>query len=88
MPWILEESDDCGVHWHRADLTQCYFHPRVALLEALEIIQDEWRPPEHALRQLTHALEVESVAYFWHRAIRVVRVDLAARSPVAGPHRP
>ncbi|HEU5159202.1 MAG TPA: hypothetical protein VFU43_19555 [Streptosporangiaceae bacterium] len=77
MPWHIEESDDCGVSWRRAELTCCYYHPRVAMLEALEIIQDEWRPPEHSLRQLVHALQGESVAHFWHKAIRVVRADAA-----------
>lgn len=87
MPWILEETDDCGVTWRRAELTYCYYHPRVAMLEALEIIQDEWRPPAHSLRQLTHALHDESVAYFWERGIRIVRVDHAARHPATGgPH--
>jgi hypothetical protein len=41
--------------------------------EALEIIRDEWRPPGHSWRQLVHALERESVAYYWERGIRVVR---------------
>ncbi|HEU5155547.1 MAG TPA: hypothetical protein VFU43_01000 [Streptosporangiaceae bacterium] len=79
MFWIIEESGDCGVHWRRAEHTSAYRHPRVAMLEALEIIKDEWRPPEHAMRQFVHALQDESVAYFWHRAVRVVRVDDAAR---------
>lgn len=73
MPWVIEESDDCGVHWRRAELTYCYWHPRVAMLEAFEIIKDEWRPSEHALRQLVHALETESVAHYWERGIRIVR---------------
>ena len=80
MPWHIEESDDCGVHWRRAELTCCYFHPRVAMLEALEIIQDEWRPPEHAWRQLVHALLDESVAHYWQKAIRVVRLDKTAKA--------
>jgi hypothetical protein len=37
MLWVIEESDDCGVHWQRAELTYCYWHPRIAMLEALEI---------------------------------------------------
>ena len=73
MPWVIEESDDCGVHWQRAELTYCYWHPRVAMLEALEIIKDEWRPPEKSLRQLISALESESVAHYWEKAIRIVR---------------
>jgi hypothetical protein len=80
MLWHIEESDDCGVHWRRAELTYCHFHPRVAMLEALEIIKDEWQPPEHAWRQLVHALQGESVAYFWQKGIRVVRVDGASRA--------
>ena len=63
MPWLIEETDDCGVHWRRAELTCCYYHPRVAMLEALEIIKDEWRPPERSLRQLVHALQGESVTF-------------------------
>jgi hypothetical protein len=73
MPWVIEESDDCGVRWRRAELTAWYWHPRVAMREALEIIRDEWRPPGHSWRQLVHALERESVAYYWERGIRVVR---------------
>lgn len=82
MVWVVEESGDCGVNWRRAELTDRYWHPRVAMLEALEIIKDEWRPPEHALRQLIHALQGESVAYYWHLGIRIVRVGHAARSAV------
>jgi hypothetical protein len=74
MPWIIEESGDCGVHWHRADVTGYYLHPRVALLEALAIIEDEWRPPPCALHELTAALQEDSVAYYWQHAIRIVRV--------------
>jgi hypothetical protein len=81
MVWVIEESDDCGVHWRRAGLTYRYFHPRVAVLEALEIIKDEWRPPQRSLCQLIDALQGESVAYYWHLAIRIVRVDRAARYP-------
>ena len=81
MVWVVEESDDCGVNWWRAEETYRYFHPRVAMLEALEIIKDEWRPPEHSLRQLIHALQGESVAYYWHQAIRVVRMDHSAHYP-------
>jgi hypothetical protein len=73
MAWVLEESDDCGVHWRRAELTHCYHHPRVAMLEAAEIIKDEWRPPEHVLRELVQALVGESVAHYWEKAIRIVR---------------
>ncbi|HZB30445.1 MAG TPA: hypothetical protein VE465_09795 [Streptosporangiaceae bacterium] len=77
MLWIIEESDNCGVRWRRAELTYCYRHPRIAMLEALEIVKDEWRPPEHSLRQLVYALQYESVAHFWDEAIRVVRIDRA-----------
>jgi hypothetical protein len=79
MLWIIEETQDCGVRWRRAELTFCYPHPRVALREALEIIRDEWQPPEHSWRQLAHALEKELVAYYWALGIRVVRADYAAR---------
>jgi hypothetical protein len=79
--WVVEESDDCGVHWRRAELTDCYRHPRMAIREAVEIIKDEWRPAEHSLRQLIHALQGESVAYYWEKAIRVVWVDDVARYP-------
>jgi hypothetical protein len=61
MVYVVEESDDCGVHWRRAQLTECYFHPRIAMLEALEIIKDKWRPPDHSLRQLVHALLLAQV---------------------------
>lgn len=83
MLWILEETADCGVHWQRAELTYCYWHPRAAMLEAVEIIKDEWRPPEHALRQLVHALRGESVAFYWERGIRVVRADHTVRGQAA-----
>jgi hypothetical protein len=73
MPWQIEESDDCGVSWRHAELTDCYWHPRVALLEALAIIEDEWRPPACALRELATALTEESTAHFWTKAIRIVR---------------
>jgi hypothetical protein len=73
MPWVIEESADCGVHWQRAVLTKCYLYPQIAKQEAFEIIRDEWRPPEHSLRQLALALEGESVAYYWERGIRVAR---------------
>jgi hypothetical protein len=79
MPWLIEESDDCGVHWRRAELTDCYWHPRVALLEALAIIEDEWRPPRRALRELTVALGEESTAHFWEKAIRVVPASVSGR---------
>ena len=73
MAWIIEESVDCGVHWQQATLTRRYLHPRVAMLEALEIIKDEWGPPPHALHEPTSALQDESVAYYWEKAIRVTR---------------
>jgi hypothetical protein len=73
MPWIIEETDDCGMNWRRAELTYRYWHPRVAMLEALEIIKDEWRPPAPAFEQLISALENESVARYWDRGIRIVR---------------
>jgi hypothetical protein len=79
--WVVEESDDCGVRWRRAELTYRFFHPKVAMLEALEIITDEWRPPEHSLRRLIDALQGESVAYYWNQAIRVVREDRSAHYP-------
>jgi hypothetical protein len=82
MPWLIEESDDCGVHWRRAELTDCYWHPRVAMLEALAIIEDEWRPPRRALRELTTALNEEATAHFWEKAIRIVRASAGA----AGAH--
>jgi hypothetical protein len=88
MLYLIEESDDCGVHWQRAELTYCYYHPRVAMLEALEIIRDEWRPPEHAWRQLVHALQGESVAYYWHNGIRIVRTGHAAHRPTTGRPQP
>jgi hypothetical protein len=59
MLWIIEESENCGVHWRRAELTGCYPHPQVAMLEALAIIEDEWRPPRLALQELTAALQHE-----------------------------
>ncbi|HEX6469727.1 MAG TPA: hypothetical protein VF069_11580 [Streptosporangiaceae bacterium] len=73
MPWIIQESEDCGVHWRRADVTGCYWHPRVAVLEAVAIIEDEWRPPPGAMHELTAALNEDFVAHYWHNAIRVVR---------------
>jgi hypothetical protein len=73
MPWVIEESDDCGVQWRHAELTLCYWHPRVAVLDALAIVQDEWRPPVAALRELGLALTEELVAYYWTKAIRVRR---------------
>jgi hypothetical protein len=73
MPWIIEETDDCGVRWRRAELTYCYPHPRAALVEALAIIEDEWRPPMQAFEQLKFALEHESVAHYWDHGIRIVR---------------
>jgi hypothetical protein len=47
--------------------------PASARRDARKIIKDEWRPPEHSLRQLVHALERESIADYWEKAIRVVR---------------
>jgi hypothetical protein len=82
MVWVIEESADCGIHWQRAELTSPYFHPRVALLEALEIIRDEWRPPENSLRELVCALEKESVAYYWEKAIRIVRSVHRGEEPI------
>ncbi|HEU5156992.1 MAG TPA: hypothetical protein VFU43_08350 [Streptosporangiaceae bacterium] len=82
MLWVIEETRDCGVHWRRAEYTACYRHPRVAVLEAMEIIRDEWRPSEHSWRQLVHALERERVAYYWERGIRIVRPG-DHRSPIA-----
>ena len=73
MTWIIEESDDCGIHWCRAAATGYFFHPRVAILEAMAIIEDEWRPPQRAYEELTSALHEESVAYYWQKAIRIVR---------------
>jgi hypothetical protein len=73
MLWVIQESDDCGVRWRRAELTDRYLHPGVALLEALAIIEDEWRPPARAMRELRFALEHESVTYFWEKGIRIVR---------------
>ena len=74
MLWIIQETDDCGVHWRRAELTYCYPHPRIATAEALEIVIDDWQPPVHSLRQLCHALQNELVAFYWHKGIRVVRI--------------
>lgn len=73
MPFIIEESDDCGLHWRRAALTGRYPHPRIAMLEALAIIEDEWHPPRRAFQELTTALQDELIAHFWEKAIRVVR---------------
>ncbi|HEU5158986.1 MAG TPA: hypothetical protein VFU43_18465 [Streptosporangiaceae bacterium] len=61
------------MHWQRAELTYCYWHPRIALLDALAIIKDEWRPPAHAYEQLSFALERESVAHYWEKGLRIVR---------------
>jgi hypothetical protein len=72
MGWLIEESGDCGVNWFRAELTVCYLHPQVAMLEALAIIEVEWRPPPCALRELTLALRSERRAHYWQKAIRVV----------------
>ena len=73
MPWIIEESADCGVNWRRAPLTIYYWHPRIAMLDALVIIQDEWRPSKPVLDELRAALHEESIVHYWDRAIRVVR---------------
>jgi hypothetical protein len=73
MLWVIEESDDCGVRWRRAELTYCYWHPQVAVLDALAIIEDEWRPPQRSFQELASALQSEFTAYFWDKAIRVVR---------------
>jgi hypothetical protein len=73
MAWVIEETDDCGVNWRRAELTYSYPHPRPALVEALAIIEDEWRPPTRAFEQLTFALEHESAAHYWEKGIRIVR---------------
>ena len=54
------------MHWHHAELTGCYHHPRVAMLEALVIIEAEWHPPPCALRELTTARTEEATAHFWH----------------------
>jgi hypothetical protein len=84
MHWLIEEieeTDDCGVNWRRAELTDCYWHPRIAMLEALAIIEDEWRPPQSALRELTTALTEDSTAIFWEKGIRIVRVG---QRPCAG----
>jgi hypothetical protein len=81
MAWVVEESGDCGVSWRRAELTHRYYHPLIAVLEALEIIKDEWRPPERSLRQLIDALQDDLVAYYWHQAIRIVREDHAISAP-------
>jgi hypothetical protein len=75
MSWIIEESDDCGVHWQRAELTYLHWHPRIAMLEALEIIKDEWRPPERSFNQLMHALQNELAAYFWEKGIRIIKAE-------------
>jgi hypothetical protein len=71
--WIIEESDDCGVRWRRAELTCCYPHSRSAMREALAIIEDEWQPPRRAFQELTSALQSEYKAFYWDKAIRVVR---------------
>jgi hypothetical protein len=69
---LIEESDDCGVHWRKAELTDRYPHLNAALTEASEIIQDEWRPPMRALDQLFFALAEELVAHYWDKGIRIV----------------
>jgi hypothetical protein len=72
MLWVIEESKDCGIHWRRAELTGCYLQPRAAMLEAMVIIEDEWRPPQRAFQELTSALQHELTAHYWEKAIRVV----------------
>jgi hypothetical protein len=72
MFWVIEESEDCGVRWRRAELTGCYLHPQVAMIEALVSIEDEWRPPRRAFQELTSALQGELTAHYWEKAIRVV----------------
>lgn len=81
MPWIIEASDDCGGHWRRAEVTGCYLHPRIAMLEALAIIEDEWHPPHRALLELTTSLQDELRAHFWEKAIRVIRAPSDVRPP-------
>jgi hypothetical protein len=73
MLWSIEESDDCGMRWRRAELTKSHLHRHAAVLEAVLIIEDEWHPPVHALRELANALECESIAYYWENGIRVVQ---------------
>jgi hypothetical protein len=69
------------MHWRHAEETDSYAHPHAAMHEAFEIIQDEWRPTACSLRQLIYALEHESVACYWEKAIRIVRMDLASPGP-------
>jgi hypothetical protein len=85
MSWVIEETDDCGVHWRRAELTEHYPHFGAALTEASEIILDEWRPPRCAFEQLIHALGYELVAHYWDKGIRIVsdrRVAAARRHSI------
>jgi hypothetical protein len=72
MHWIIEESDDCGVRWHNAQVTGRYPCVDIAMRVALVIIEDEWRPPARALQELMSALEHESVAYYWEKGIRLI----------------
>jgi hypothetical protein len=72
VPWVIEESADCGVHWRRAELTERYPHLGLALREALVIIEDEWRPSLPAFVQLNYALAHERVAHYWDKGIRIV----------------
>lgn len=72
MPWVIEESDDCGMHWSKAELPHSYPHFGAALAEASEIIHEEWRPPMQAFEQLIYALGGELVAHYWTRGIRIV----------------
>jgi hypothetical protein len=43
------------------------------MVEALAIVEDEWRPPARAFEQLKYALKHESVAHYWDKGIRIVR---------------
>jgi hypothetical protein len=72
MSWVIEESDDCGVHWHKAEQTYRYPHLASALTAASLIIHDEWCPPVRALDQLIFALVEELVAHYWNKGIRIV----------------
>jgi hypothetical protein len=83
--WNIEETDDCGVHWRRAELTKCYLHRHAAVLEAALIIEDEWHPPVRALRELIYALERESIVYYWENGIRVVQGAYPGRSTSSWP---
>jgi hypothetical protein len=88
MLWSIEESHDCGVTWRRAELAYCHGHSLRAPAGGVGDHQRRVVPPERSLRQLAYALAGESVAHFWERGIRVVRVDLAARYPLVGTQLP